>query len=237
MRCVASTTPVTGSSEVARLFHIATLSDWQAARETGRYTTSTRGRSLAEEGFIHASRGDQWQGVRDRFYADVEEPLVLLTIDPALLTAPVVDEAVPDSDESFPHIYGALDVAAVVTVIALSRLPVPVPPVDAVPPTSAESAPVAPRTPTAPDSTGLTRTTGAEEAGTDAVPVTSFSALFFAEMFHNLVMALVVMVFVVLGGLVGQTLYPEWAPITLATIGLVVGILVARAVHRRWPAS
>ncbi len=48
---------------------------------------------------------------------------MLLTIDPTLLTAPVVDEAVPDSDETFPHIYGALDVAAVVRVIPLSDHP------------------------------------------------------------------------------------------------------------------
>ncbi|CAN5587799.1 hypothetical protein BH11ACT8_BH11ACT8_08510 [soil metagenome] len=104
-----------------RIFHIATVTDWDAARVSGRYTTSTRGRSLAEEGFIHASRGDQWQGVRERFYADVEEPLVLLVIDTEALTAPVIDEAVPDSTETFPHIYGALNVDAVLTVTPLDH--------------------------------------------------------------------------------------------------------------------
>ena len=48
------------------------------AGAAGGYTTSTRGRTLAEEGFIHAVRADQWQGVRERYYADVDEPLVLL---------------------------------------------------------------------------------------------------------------------------------------------------------------
>jgi hypothetical protein len=57
-----------------RIFHIATLADWTAARESGAYTTSTRGVTLEQEGYIHASRADQWEGVRARFYADVTAP-------------------------------------------------------------------------------------------------------------------------------------------------------------------
>ena len=41
---------------------------------------------------IHASRADQWEGVRAAFYADVTEPLVLLEIDTDLLDVPVVEE-------------------------------------------------------------------------------------------------------------------------------------------------
>jgi uncharacterized protein (DUF952 family) len=103
-----------------RLFHIATVSDWETAQATGRYTTSTRGRTLSDEGFIHASRADQWQAVRERFYADVTEPLVLLVIDPALLTASVVDEHVPGTDETFPHVYGAIETTAVVETIPIA---------------------------------------------------------------------------------------------------------------------
>lgn len=106
-----------------RIFHIATAADWQAARTSGSYTTSTRGRTLAEEGFIHASRGDQWQGVRARYYADVTEPLVLLSIDTTLLTSPVVEESVPGTDETFPHVYGPIQVDAVVTVVPLEDAP------------------------------------------------------------------------------------------------------------------
>ncbi len=105
-----------------RIFHIATVSDWEAARASGAYTTSTLGRTLAEEGFLHASRGDQWQGVRARFYAQVTEPLVLLVIDTDLVDVPVVDEAVPDSDETFPHIFGPLSPAAVVNTVPLEPL-------------------------------------------------------------------------------------------------------------------
>jgi uncharacterized protein (DUF952 family) len=107
-----------------RIFHVATLADWTAAQAAGRYTTSTRGRTLAEEGFIHASRADQWQGVRNRFYADVTEPLVLLVIETDLLSAPVVEEHVGDDDgeETFPHVYGAIEPAAVTRVLPLADL-------------------------------------------------------------------------------------------------------------------
>jgi uncharacterized protein (DUF952 family) len=103
-----------------RIFHIATVADWEAAQASGAYTTSTRGVTLEQEGFIHASRADQWQAVRAAFYADVTEPLVLLEIDTDLLDAPVVDEPpAPGIDETFPHVYGAIAPAAVVEVTRL----------------------------------------------------------------------------------------------------------------------
>ena len=102
-----------------RIFHIATLADWEAAQLSGTYTTSTRGRSLDEEGFIHAGRADQWQAVHERYYADATEPLVLLTIDTERLASPILSEPVPDSDETFPHIYGPLNIDAVVAVLPL----------------------------------------------------------------------------------------------------------------------
>ena len=69
-----------------RIFHIATAADWRRTLGTGTYTTSTAGRTLDEEGFIHASRRDQVQGVFDRYYRSASEHLVLLTIDPTRLT-------------------------------------------------------------------------------------------------------------------------------------------------------
>jgi len=103
-----------------RIFHIATVADWEAARLSGTYTTSTRGRSLEEEGYLHASREDQWEGVRERFYADVTEPLVLLVIDTARLDVPVVEEApAPGVTETFPHVYGPLRPEAVVETVVL----------------------------------------------------------------------------------------------------------------------
>ena len=104
-----------------RLFHLALRRDWEDGQvRAGEYRVSTRGRTLAEEGFLHASYAHQWQGVRDAYYADVTEPLVLLEVDPALLDVPVVEEVPAGGDEAFPHVYGPLPVAAVVSVRELS---------------------------------------------------------------------------------------------------------------------
>jgi uncharacterized protein (DUF952 family) len=101
------------------IFHLATPGDWSAAQDVGEYRISTRGRTLEEEGFIHASRAGQVEGVRSAYYADLSD-LLLLDIDPALLTSPLRLEVPPGADEAFPHIYGPLDVDAVVTVRALA---------------------------------------------------------------------------------------------------------------------
>jgi uncharacterized protein (DUF952 family) len=102
------------------LFHVALRRDWEAARAAGEYRVSTLGRTLEQDGFLHASFRHQWAGVRDAFYAGVDEPLVLLEIDPDLLGVPVLVEVPEDADEAFPHIYGPLPVRAVVGVTDLS---------------------------------------------------------------------------------------------------------------------
>jgi uncharacterized protein (DUF952 family) len=99
------------------IFHIATESDWARAQQSGAYTTSTRGRTLEDEGFLHAGRRDQVAGVFNRYYADADEPLVLLTIDTDRLDVPWQEDAV--GDDTFPHIYGALSPAAVTQVLPL----------------------------------------------------------------------------------------------------------------------
>jgi uncharacterized protein (DUF952 family) len=100
---------------VTPLLHVALPGDWAAAVASGEYTTSTRGVTLADEGFIHCSYSSQLLGVVNRFYSDVPE-LVLLTIDRKLLDAPVVDEPPADGvDDLFPHVYGPIAVGAVVS--------------------------------------------------------------------------------------------------------------------------
>ncbi|WP_240339874.1 DUF952 domain-containing protein [Nocardioides sp. SYSU D00038] len=104
------------------IYHVALASEWAEAQRTGSYTTSTLGVSLEEEGFVHASRADQWRGVLERFYADVTEPLVLLEIDTDLLASPVVEEPpAPGVEETFPHVYGPIQPDAVVGVQPLAR--------------------------------------------------------------------------------------------------------------------
>ena len=101
-----------------RIFHLATVLDWERALASGRYTTSTRGRTLEQEGFLHASRADQTTGVFERYYRDLDEPLVLLTIDTDLLDVPWRED--PVGDDTFPHVYGPLSPSAVVRTQELS---------------------------------------------------------------------------------------------------------------------
>jgi uncharacterized protein (DUF952 family) len=104
---------------VPYVFHISTAEDWARARRTGSYTTSTRGVTLAEEGFIHTSRTEQLAGVWQRFYADAVEPLVLLTIDTDRLGSPWRED--PVGDDTYPHVYGPINISAVVRVQPLGR--------------------------------------------------------------------------------------------------------------------
>ena len=89
------------------LFHIARRRDWEAAQRVGAYRISTLDRTLAQEGFIHLSFANQVRGVADRFYADVDEQLVLLSIDPSRLTASVVIEPVAGTEERSPTCTGS----------------------------------------------------------------------------------------------------------------------------------
>ncbi len=193
---------------MGRLFHIATVADWEEARASGRYTTSTRGRTLAEEGYIHASRGDQWQGVRERWYADVTEPLVLLVIDPDLLASPVVEEEVPGG-EVFPHVYGPINPDAVVQTIALEP-PAPTGPA------------VAPRTPVA-----------VAPAPGPAPTEASFSRVYLTEVFRSTLVASFVLAVVVAATFAGMGVQRDWGPLVGAVLGLVAGVLAARWWGRR----
>ena len=82
---------------------------------------SSRGRTLEQEGFVHASYPGQITSVLQGFYADVTEPMCLLVIDPDKLGVPVIAENLTGGQELFPHIYGAIPVSAVVDVVALVR--------------------------------------------------------------------------------------------------------------------
>ena len=107
-----------------RLFHAALPDDWVVALAAGRYEMSTRGRMLADEGFIHASYENQVETTANRFYTDLDE-LVLLELDRDALDADVIDESPTGdpADEHFPHIYGPIPVAAVVAVRRWRREP------------------------------------------------------------------------------------------------------------------
>ncbi len=97
------------------ILHLAVRSDWETAKLTGEYIWSTRGVTSAREGYTHCSFESQWRGVRDRFYADLsDDQLVLLEIDESLLSSKVVVERLGAAPEEFPHIYGCLEISAVI---------------------------------------------------------------------------------------------------------------------------
>lgn len=102
-------------------FHIASAADWSAAHLDGRYATSTRDTTLADEGFIHCSRYFQVQGVLDDFYTDHDGKLSLLTINPRRLTAPWRFDEVPGEAQTYPHVYGPINLEAVVEQTPITR--------------------------------------------------------------------------------------------------------------------
>ena len=104
------------------IFHIAFADQWEAAQQAGSYRWSTRGKSL-DDGvtFIHCSHADQVATVTNSFYADVTEPLRLLVIDVERLVSALCDEDLDGIGMSFPHIYGPLNLDAVVDVRPYER--------------------------------------------------------------------------------------------------------------------
>jgi len=90
------------------LYHLALAEEWQQALNVGVYQRSTRGLTIEQVGFLHASHGDQIAATFERFYADAG-PVRLLSIDPQRLGAAglmVREEPAPESGELFPHLYG-----------------------------------------------------------------------------------------------------------------------------------
>jgi uncharacterized protein (DUF952 family) len=91
------------------LFHLTTRAAWQRAVAIGDYVAP----SLEDEGFIHLSTETQWPGVRERLFATTAD-LVLLVIDPNRLRNEIRFE--PADGDDYPHLYGPLDVGAVIEV-------------------------------------------------------------------------------------------------------------------------
>jgi uncharacterized protein (DUF952 family) len=95
------------------IYHIASAADWEQARGDGRYSMSTRGVTLAEQGFIHASTAAQVALVANKYYKG-EPDLLLLVIDTDRVVREIRWEDVPGSDAPYPHIYGPLNADAVI---------------------------------------------------------------------------------------------------------------------------
>lgn len=91
------------------IYHITTKAAWQKAIETGSYETA----SLTNEGFIHCSQAGQVKGVLSRYYAG-QKDLLKLEIDTDKLTSRFIYEWSPSTADTFPHVYGPVNIEAVV---------------------------------------------------------------------------------------------------------------------------
>jgi uncharacterized protein (DUF952 family) len=97
----------------AFIFHITSRPSWSVAQKSGVYSAD----SLTSEGFIHCSKADQIMRVANSFFTN-QHGLVILVIDPSQLKSEVRWEAGTDkADELFPHIYGPLNLEAVMRVL------------------------------------------------------------------------------------------------------------------------
>jgi len=96
------------------IYHIATRTDWETAQVNGFYEAA----SLASEGFIHCSHEHQVSGVLERYYAG-KTNLVKLVIDADKLNQRLQHDFSPTMNESFPHIYGRINLEAVKEVVGL----------------------------------------------------------------------------------------------------------------------
>ena len=96
-------------------FHLTPRSWWEAA-DPG---APLRAPSLETEGFIHCTDGAaEMVATANRHYRAVEGGFVVLTIDLGRVTSPWTVE---DPGRIYPHVFGPIDRAAIVAVVAAPR--------------------------------------------------------------------------------------------------------------------
>ena len=93
---------------MSKIYHITTSSEWQKAKETGAYVAP----ALNEEGFIHCCDENQVDFIKEKYYSN-SSSIVKLRIDTEKLTSQFVFEWSPSLEQTFPHVYGPINVEAV----------------------------------------------------------------------------------------------------------------------------
>ncbi|WP_244884906.1 DUF952 domain-containing protein [Singulisphaera acidiphila] len=100
-----------------KILHITARTTWEESQVNSEY----RGDNLATKGFIHFCTPEQVSGVYGRYFTG-QSDLLVLRIDSGRLTSPLRWECPPGSDEAFPHLYGPLNLDAVVEVVPLETI-------------------------------------------------------------------------------------------------------------------
>jgi uncharacterized protein (DUF952 family) len=91
--------------------HITTAAEWDAAKPSGQYAST----SLKDEGFIHCCLPEQVPSILERYFQG-KKNLVKLNLESDLLTSQLIYEWSPSVQQTFPHIYGPINVNAVLEV-------------------------------------------------------------------------------------------------------------------------
>lgn len=99
--------------EPTTIYHIAQKADWQQAVLSGLYFPA----SFNQERFIHCSTSEQVEGVLERYFQN--QSVLKLTIDAALLVHPPKFEWATSVNQLFPHIYGPINIEAVIGIEAI----------------------------------------------------------------------------------------------------------------------
>ena len=89
------------------IYHLTIQSDWQTALQIGEY----RGNTLETVHFIHCSNRTQVLEVANRIFKSRLD-LLLLELDPALVV-PEIKWEISENDDTYPHIYGPLNLNAI----------------------------------------------------------------------------------------------------------------------------
>lgn len=99
-----------------RIQHITTIKDWQAAKAKNLYDFD----ALKKEGFIHCSYPNQTIATANRFFKTMSD-LIVLEVEIEKCQAEIKIEKAFDIDEMFPHIYGPINLDAVVKTYSLEK--------------------------------------------------------------------------------------------------------------------
>lgn len=94
------------------ILHITSKRRWETALVSGTYTDT----SFESEGFIHCSTREQLLGSANDYFRG-QPDLLLLCISSSEVEAPIVYEDCYEKGIAYPHIYGTLNVNAVMHVI------------------------------------------------------------------------------------------------------------------------
>ncbi len=98
------------------IYHITEQSTWDQSNRDGIYLPT----NFMREGFIHCSTREQVLETAERYYAH-DSNLVLLQIDVERLQSDLVEENLFGGTELYPHIYGPLNLDAVVTAAIFNK--------------------------------------------------------------------------------------------------------------------